>query len=319
MSQSVLTKLFPLPFEFFGTQSPSSLIPLIDATLPGQSVQSQGFDFFLDGTISTKSVISSRMILPISTIESSVITFLSITGVLNISINSMIKRLDQKSVDVSVKIIDFSGASISQDFIEYSLDGIAYSTATIDTGNIDNTLTFPTTALPAGTTSNLVWKAFDDIGTGSFTNIHFRIGITDGTRSRSVDFIMSSLTIPFGLGPDIPSPPNLRVTNVDNTPISKVELAWDVVSDADLRKNYLFTNDAGRITAQSGLVPNYVLAHTRSVVGYKLYGNSVAFTPPAQGTLLADEITLTKLVLAFIDFTISQNEKRLFKIGTVAN
>lgn len=97
------------------------------------------------------------------------------------------------------------------------------------------------------------------------------------------------------------SPNNFRKTNIDNSPPS-ITLEWDELTNATVRNDFFKTNDENiKTPTLNGSNPSHLTAHNREVLGYQLYRHPSSFTPPSEGTLIADTDVLTPSTTSFVD------------------
>ena len=114
-----------------------------------------------------------------------------------------------------------------------------------------------------------------------------------------------------------PSPPaNFKVTNIDNDPTPKVEVAWDEVTDNDLRQDFLNSNDQTQLSATASVNPARISAHERVLVGYLMHrSESGPGFIPDQSNRVADEVALPAGTLNFIDTAVIGTKTFFYKLG----
>lgn len=116
-----------------------------------------------------------------------------------------------------------------------------------------------------------------------------------------------------------PIAPDFRKVNVDQDPVRFVEVGWDVMTDSQLRSDYLESNDLSRLSASTGQNPGHIMAHMRTVEGYQIYRGEDEGFSPNPSNLLVDESVLTKLVGSFIDYDVSYEQNVFYKLCLVIN
>ena len=113
-----------------------------------------------------------------------------------------------------------------------------------------------------------------------------------------------------------PAPTNFRVTAVRIVPSVRISLAWDEYDNNLLRDDILHSNVEGQKAAQQGINSDRVSAHNRYCVGYELWRKATCdFTPPQQGTQLADETTLEHSTTEYHDDTAELNHVYYYKLA----
>ena len=94
----------------------------------------------------------------------------------------------------------------------------------------------------------------------------------------------------------IPQPTSFfTISNVDGDP-NLVHLAWKPTTDDDLRQDYLLSDDMNNppemVSASAGGNPEFISAHLRKMVGYRLHRGLVPTFIPDVSNELANESTL---------------------------
>jgi hypothetical protein len=113
-----------------------------------------------------------------------------------------------------------------------------------------------------------------------------------------------------------PSPENFHVVGVQILPENRIELAWDLYTNASLRDDYMMFNEEHNFFCNVWGNPQRLFAHLRSVVGYELWRNlSNDFLPPDEGILVANETNLPQGVLSYIDTDTLPNREYWYKLA----
>ena len=116
------------------------------------------------------------------------------------------------------------------------------------------------------------------------------------------------------------SPSNFKVVNKDQDPSALVTLRWTAMTTAGLRSDYLTTNTAGRTTNSL----DWLSAHYRAMIGYRLHKGSVSgFTPSGEtagaGNCIADETALTQPTVTYTDTAVATATEYDYKIVAIYN
>jgi hypothetical protein len=117
------------------------------------------------------------------------------------------------------------------------------------------------------------------------------------------------------------APLNLRITNRSE---GQIDVAWDVVTDTLLRQDDLTESLAGDVFAAGNrTVPSHVIAHKRTVLGYRLHRGDSGFFADGQtagsGNCIADESTLTPGVTSYSDTTVSPGQTYAYVVAAILN
>ena len=114
-----------------------------------------------------------------------------------------------------------------------------------------------------------------------------------------------------------PQPPiNFHVVGVQILPSNRIEMAWDLYTDASLRTDFMTFNENANFFCLVGVNSERIFAHMRSVIGYELWRNlSNDFLPPDEGILVADESNLPQGILSYIDVDTVANQEYWYKLA----
>jgi len=114
-----------------------------------------------------------------------------------------------------------------------------------------------------------------------------------------------------------PQPPiDFHVVGVQILPSNRIEMAWDLYTDASLRTDFMTFNENANFFCFIGVNSERIFAHMRSVIGYELWRNlSNDFLPPDEGILVADESSLPQGILSYIDVDTVANQEYWYKLA----
>jgi len=296
-----------------------SLVVDAQATLSSSPVSSAGF--VDSGTAKSSSPIAEPGFYYLSIESQSTYAAFDFGTLYSLEVLSVVMDADEKTALASIRIVDSDSDDKTITLVEYSVNGIDYFSATANTSHAQHNFTSPITGTIPITNFVFAWDIIGDLGVSLFTNLKFKVVINDTIKgSKTHIFNVASIEITYGLGIYPIFPQNLRITNVSCDPVPKVDLAWNLVSNSDLHYNVLYYSKPGHIYAASGVEPDRIYAHQRTVAGYSLYRNgTLPFTPPGEGSEIADEGLLTAGVSVHSDISVFQGNTYHYKIATVAN